>query len=119
MRRMLKEIILRLLVLAGTFAAFDLADPAISLAITRPSECPDSEEKDPPDAPYKLSSDFPNVQARVHRVGLLNICMTNWGFFGSGKGHSLYDLKESVGGCFSRGHRIPVLGRILDRSRGE
>jgi hypothetical protein len=102
MKRVRKEIILRLLVVAGTFAAFDLADPAISLAITEPSERPDSEENHPQDVSLKLSSDFPNVQARVHRVGLLNICMTNWGFFGSGKGHSLYDLKESVGGCFSR-----------------
>ncbi|NIO09855.1 MAG: hypothetical protein GTO40_18360, partial [Deltaproteobacteria bacterium] len=24
-----------------------------------------------------------------------------WGFFGSGQGHSLYDLTESKGGCFN------------------
>ncbi|KPK99879.1 MAG: hypothetical protein AMJ91_05900, partial [candidate division Zixibacteria bacterium SM23_73_3] len=50
---------------------------------------------------HKLSAVLPNAQARVHRVGLLNICMTNWGFFGSGPGHSLYNINESKGGCFN------------------
>ena len=49
----------------------------------------------------KISADYPNVQARVHRVGLLNLCVSNWGFFGSGQGHPLYNLKESKGGCFN------------------
>ena len=50
---------------------------------------------------YKLAADLPNPQARVHRVGLLHLCVSNWGFFGSAPGHSLYDLKESKGGCFN------------------
>jgi len=50
---------------------------------------------------HKLSAVLPNPQARVHRVGLLNICMSNWGFFGSGLGHPLYNLNESKGGCFN------------------
>ena len=50
---------------------------------------------------HKLTADLPNAQARVHRVGLLHLCVSNWGFFGSGPGHSLYDLKESKGGCFN------------------
>jgi hypothetical protein len=50
---------------------------------------------------HKLSADYPNVQARVHRVGLLNLCVSNWGFFGNGQGHPLYNLKESKGGCFN------------------
>ena len=50
---------------------------------------------------YKLAADLPNAQARVHRVGLLHLCVSNWGFFGSAPGHSLYDLKESRGGCFN------------------
>ena len=59
------------------------------------------EKKEDRLAHHKLSAVLPNVQARVHRVGLLNICVSNWGFFGSGPGHSLYDLKESKGGCFN------------------
>ncbi len=50
---------------------------------------------------YKLTEVLPNAQARVHRVGLLNLCVSNWGFFGSGQGHPLYDLSESKGGCFN------------------
>jgi hypothetical protein len=52
-------------------------------------------------AHHKLTALLPNVQARVHRVGLLNLCVSNWGFFGNGQGHPLYDLKESKGGCFN------------------
>jgi len=44
---------------------------------------------------------YPCVQARVQRVSDINACMTNWGFFGSGPGHPLYDLRESLGGCFN------------------
>jgi hypothetical protein len=50
---------------------------------------------------HKLASDLPNAQQRVHRVGLLHMCVSNWGFFGSAPGHSLYNLKESKGGCFN------------------
>jgi len=46
---------------------------------------------------YKLAADLPNPQQRVHRVGLVNFCVTNWGFFGS----QTRDLKESLGGCFN------------------
>lgn len=52
-------------------------------------------------AHHKLTALLPNVQARVHRVGLLNLCVSNWGFFGNGQGHPLYNLKESKGGCFN------------------
>jgi len=37
------------------------------------------------------------AQQRVHRVGNVYLCMTNWGFFGSG-GRRQY---ESTGGCFN------------------
>jgi hypothetical protein len=56
------------------------------------------EEKDSESSKsYKLSAGLPNTQQRVHRVGLLRLCVTNWGFFGS-QGR---DLKESTGGCFN------------------
>jgi hypothetical protein len=48
-------------------------------------------------ASYKLASDLPNAQQRVHRVGLMHLCVTNWGFFGS----EARDLNESQGGCFN------------------
>ncbi|MCJ7577924.1 MAG: dockerin type I repeat-containing protein [candidate division Zixibacteria bacterium] len=44
---------------------------------------------------------LPCAQQRVHRMSQVNACMTNWGFLGSGFGHPLYDLKESLGGCFN------------------
>jgi hypothetical protein len=46
---------------------------------------------------YKLTADLPEAQQRVHRVGLMHLCVTNWGFFGS----ELRDLNESQGGCFN------------------
>jgi hypothetical protein len=46
---------------------------------------------------YKLSSALPNAQQRVHRVGFLRLCVTNWGFLGS----QLRELNESTGGCFN------------------
>jgi len=45
----------------------------------------------------KLTAVLPNPQQRVHRVGLINFCVTNWGFFGSEMG----DYPESKGGCFN------------------
>ncbi|KPL00601.1 MAG: hypothetical protein AMJ91_04135, partial [candidate division Zixibacteria bacterium SM23_73_3] len=45
----------------------------------------------------KLTAELPNAQQRVHRVGLMHFCVTNWGFFGS-QGR---DLNESQGGCFN------------------
>jgi hypothetical protein len=45
----------------------------------------------------KLASGLPNAQQRVHRVGLMRLCVTNWGFFGS----QTRELKESQGGCFN------------------
>ena len=110
MKRVSKEIILILFFIArilcleiGTFIILNLGGSNITHAITMPYEKQktEPEENYPRDVPHKLSAVYPNVQARVHRVGLLNICMTNWGFFGSGRGHSLYDLKESLGGCFN------------------
>jgi hypothetical protein len=47
---------------------------------------------------YKVSADFPIAQQRVHRVGLLQLCMTNWGVFGS-QGRDP-NMMESEGGCF-------------------
>jgi hypothetical protein len=50
--------------------------------------------------PYRLAksaAELPNAQQRVHRVGLIQLCVTNWGFFGS----QTRDLKESLGGCFN------------------
>jgi hypothetical protein len=32
---------------------------------------------------FKLANGLPNAQQRVTRVGLLRLCVTNWGFFGS------------------------------------
>ncbi|HEX7401876.1 MAG TPA: hypothetical protein VF369_06835, partial [candidate division Zixibacteria bacterium] len=45
----------------------------------------------------KLAAGLPNAQQRVHRVGLMRLCVTNWGFFGS----QTRDLNESMGGCFN------------------
>jgi hypothetical protein len=45
----------------------------------------------------KLTAVSPNAQQRVHRVGLMNLCVTNWGFFGS----QTRDNVESKGGCFN------------------
>jgi hypothetical protein len=110
MKRVSKEIILILLFIArilcleiGIFIIIDWADSNTSHATTMPYEKQkaDTEKDYPQDVPHKFSAVFPNVQQRVHRVGLLNICMTNWGFFGSGRGHPSYDLRESLGGCFS------------------
>ena len=47
---------------------------------------------------FKLATDYPFTQQRVHRVGLLRLCVTNWGFFGSHMRDP--DYKESKGGCF-------------------
>ncbi|MGB2989517.1 MAG: hypothetical protein WBC98_06120, partial [Candidatus Zixiibacteriota bacterium] len=43
----------------------------------------------------KPAADLPMAQQRVHRVGLMHLCVTNWGFFGS----QARELKESMGGC--------------------
>ena len=43
----------------------------------------------------KPAADLPMAQQRVHRVGLMHLCVTNWGFFGS----QVRELKESKGGC--------------------
>lgn len=40
---------------------------------------------------------YPNVQQRVQRAGNINMCQTNWGFWGSEMGR----IKESTGGCFN------------------
>jgi len=45
----------------------------------------------------KLSAGLPNAQQRVHRVGLIRLCVTNWGLFGS----EMRGLEESKGGCFN------------------
>ncbi|KPL01822.1 MAG: hypothetical protein AMJ73_09775, partial [candidate division Zixibacteria bacterium SM1_73] len=103
MKNLSEEIILRLFFVVAVLFILTLTSSHLSQAITMPYEKPktESEENSPRDVPPRLSAVYPNVQARVHRVGLLNICMTNWGFFGSGQGHPLYDLRESLGGCFN------------------
>jgi hypothetical protein len=47
---------------------------------------------------YKLPAIFPQSQQRSHRVGYLQLCVTNWGIFGS----QMRDpaTPESRGGCF-------------------
>ena len=40
---------------------------------------------------------YPNVQQRVQRAGNINMCQTNWGFWGS----EMRRIEESVGGCFN------------------
>jgi hypothetical protein len=46
---------------------------------------------------FKLTQALPNAQQRVTRVGLMRLCVTNWGFFGSqGRRNN-----ESKGGCFN------------------
>ena len=47
--------------------------------------------------PAKLAAGLPEAQQRVHRVGLMHLCVTNWGFFGS----QTRELNESLGGCFN------------------
>ncbi len=46
---------------------------------------------------FKPTQDTPEGQQRVHRVGNVYFCVTNWGFFGS----QTRDLYESIGGCFN------------------
>lgn len=46
---------------------------------------------------FKPTQELPEAQQRVHRVGNVYFCITNWGFFGS----QTRDLYESVGGCFN------------------
>ncbi|MCJ7507100.1 MAG: hypothetical protein MUO85_00030 [candidate division Zixibacteria bacterium] len=55
----------------------------------------------------QLAIPNPNMMQRVHRVGRMAMCVTNWGFFGSsfstaGTGECGSDQKpESEGGCFN------------------
>jgi len=46
---------------------------------------------------FKPTQDGPEAQQRVHRVGNVYFCITNWGFFGS----QTRELYESMGGCFN------------------
>ena len=50
-----------------------------------------------PYSTHKITQGTPEAQQRVHRVGNVYFCITNWGFFGS----QTRDLYESVGGCFN------------------
>jgi|GEM_PF-502456 len=55
--------------------------------------------KDPNDRLWKppaAAQEF-LAEQRVHRVGNIYLCMTNWGFFGS----ELRGQYESIGGCFN------------------
>jgi hypothetical protein len=89
------SLVMRVLVIPLT--VFFLLGPATAKATVMPYE----EDKEEAQTSYKLAADLPNVQARVHRVGLLHLCVSNWGFFGNGQGHPLYDLNESRGGCYN------------------
>ena len=42
-------------------------------------------------------NDIPEAQQRVHRVGNIYFCNTNWGFLGS----QIWGIYESRGGCFN------------------
>jgi hypothetical protein len=55
---------------------------------------------------FKVAATFPAVQQRVHRVGLVTLCVTNWGFFGS----QARRTDESEGGCFNPnpGNELPA-----------
>jgi hypothetical protein len=46
---------------------------------------------------YKPAQEGPEGQQRVHRVGNVYFCITNWGFFGS----QTRELYETIGGCFN------------------
>ncbi len=46
--------------------------------------------------PIKMNG-IPEAQQRVHRVGNVYFCNTNWGFLGS----QMRDIYESIGGCFN------------------
>lgn len=46
---------------------------------------------------FKPAQDVPEAQQRVHRVGNVYFCITNWGFFGS----QTRELYETLGGCFN------------------
>jgi hypothetical protein len=71
---------------------------AFSNAFARSKEAGENKKKV---ESIESTKSLPYPQARVHRVSEVNACMTNWGFLGSGFGHPLYDLKESLGGCFN------------------
>jgi hypothetical protein len=55
---------------------------------------------------FKPSVVYPMVQQRVHRVGLLQLCVTNWGIFGSQMRDPAYN--ESEGGCFMEDPNVEV-----------
>jgi hypothetical protein len=91
------------ILIAFVFLFGIVADTVLGTALPYPGKTKDNPEGDNKFkvSTHQLSAAYPNAQARVHRVGLLNLCVTNWGFFGSGQGHPLYNLKESLGGCFN------------------
>jgi hypothetical protein len=72
------------LVFASGAFAYDLGEPGIQ----KPRASGSS---------FKLANGLPNAQQRVTRVGLLRLCVTNWGFFGSQARRN----NESLGGCFN------------------
>jgi hypothetical protein len=86
----------KLLLLAGIMLCWLSTSPADARNLRRDQAQEQKTERDMVRA-SKLAQALPNAQQRVHRVGLMNLCVTNWGFFGS----QTRDLTESVGGCFN------------------
>jgi len=58
-----------------------------------------------PEVPSYRETDIPEAQQRVHRVGNVCFCNTNWGFLGS----QTWQIYESTGGCFSPNPNIEVV----------
>ncbi|KPL05236.1 MAG: hypothetical protein AMJ73_01625, partial [candidate division Zixibacteria bacterium SM1_73] len=82
------------LLLLGFFVLFNLKMGVVEARMSMKSDQEIEASRN-----FKLSADIPLSQQRVHRVGLLQLCVTNWGIFGS-QMRDPYQM-ESVGGCFS------------------
>jgi len=65
---------------------------------------------------FKPAVVYPMVQQRVHRVGLLQLCVTNWGIFGSQMRDPYY--KESKGGCLMENPNEEVLAPSAEYPAG-
>ncbi|MGB8656698.1 MAG: hypothetical protein WCE90_02805, partial [Candidatus Zixiibacteriota bacterium] len=89
------RLVTRLLVLTGMILWWFQVSPSDVTAMMR--ERPQEEGAGHLFRSAKVAAALPNPQQRVHRVGLMRLCVTNWGFFGS----QMEALKESQGGCFN------------------
>ena len=80
-------------ILVGFFVLFSVTIGVVEARM----EMKRDEQSKPVQRDYKLTFVFPYPQQRVHRVGLMRLCVTNWGHFGSQYRY----LRESIGGCFN------------------